>query len=243
MLFLKSIYQFTTFKVIPPEFMDKGLKYLGLKEETFEKSEEDKEESASGKRRLEEKDDLTNIELVGYTKDSGMLENLNSFLLAGVGCAIVILCIVAAKVIERSLSKEKRGKIAKFGRKLVALIYNGTHQTINNGAIPLQVTSFFGLKQCITSNSSWTSYCGPLSILSFMLAYPILTYLYLLKNKERLDNPNEKYFHEKHRTVFGSLRYYREERMGLGFILFIHYRRLFYSFIIVFVQEISSVQI
>lgn len=103
------------------------------------------------------------------------------------------------------------------------------------------MTSFFALKGCIEDNSSWESYCGPLVILGCMLAYPLGMYVFCKLNEDRLDNPHDKYFQDKHRVVFGSLRYYRKERMGLGFILIIHYRRLFYSFVIVFLIEFSTI--
>ena len=46
-----------------------------------------------------------------------------------------------------------------------------------------------------------------------------------------------------HGAAFYNLRYYRKNRMGLGFIFFVHYRRIIYSVIIVFMINNPSNQI
>ena len=71
----------------------------------------------------------------------------------------------------------------------------------------------------------------------------MITYFYLRSNVERLEDVDEENLRLKHRAVFASLRYFRKERMGLGFTLFIHYRRLAYSLIIVLLTDYPGQQI
>ena len=54
------------------------------------------------------------------------------------------------------------------------------------------------------------------------------------QRKDRLGDVEEENLRQKHKAVFSNLRYYRERRMGLGFILFEHYRKLIYAVVIVF---------
>ena len=76
-----------------------------------------------------------------------------------------------------------------------------------------------------------------------MICYPIITYNFLSKRVDRLEDVDEKNLRLKHRAVFANLRYFRKERMGLGFIFFIHYRRLIYSIIVVLLQDNPAQQI
>ena len=51
------------------------------------------------------------------------------------------------------------------------------------------------------------------------------------------------HFRRMHKSVWAMLRYYRENRMGLGYILIPHYRRLIYSGILVSLHDWLSIQL
>ena len=145
-----------------------------------------------------------------------------------IGFLIILFIIIGRSMI--CLNKNRRKLIKKTTSKVKIHLYNGIHETINNGAVPMQVTALLTLK----NEKSFS--LSPVSILMFMLVYPVITYWYLKKNVKLLENVEYENIRMKHKAVFANLRYYRKNRMGLGFTLFVHYRRLIFSIIIVFMN-------
>ena len=117
---------------------------------------------------------------------------------------LVIICLVVGTIVTRKMSEERKKKMQELILKLKIMITNGIHQTINNGSIPIQVTAMFQIQKA----ESLASMMGPLSILGFMIAYPILIYTYLLKNQKQLEfkDSTASIFHQ---SAFGNLRFYR----------------------------------
>ena len=109
------MYKFTTFKIIPEEFMDTFVQLLGF----------------------------------AKTNDSGILKDLNTFLIAGLFSIFVVIFIGLIVLIKKIMKSGMRAKCLTLQDKLVILIVNGVHQTINNGAIPLQVTAFVSIARSI----------------------------------------------------------------------------------------------
>ena len=66
--------------------------------------------------------------------------------------------------------------------KLTTFIFNSIHQTFNNAALPILITTTFGLKGAISSNQSWSSCVTPLLIILVFMLYPILVFRYLNSN-------------------------------------------------------------
>ena len=50
-------------------------------------------------------------------------------------------------------------------------------------------------------------------------------------------------FNKSHQTVFGSTSYLNHTKMGLFWIVFLHYRRLAYSFILTALSNYQGIQI
>ena len=111
MLFMKSIYQFTTFKVIPDDVMKKIIKY-------FQGST-----TESKGRKLEE---LPNPKQIGLKKTSTYFENLNIILFGVVSILILILFIMIARGL-RCFSLERRKKIKKVTTYIKIRVYHGIH--------------------------------------------------------------------------------------------------------------------
>ena len=109
---------------------------------------------------------------------------------------------------------------------------------VNNGAILMQVMAMISLRDR-DHGLGLEDYkqIAPLLILIFFSVYPIVTYCYLSHHLDWLNNILNETFRHKHRAVFAGLRYYRKRRMGLGYILFIHYRKLAFSFVIVVLKD------
>ena len=72
-LFLQAIYQFTTFKIIPPEAMTSALQWLGMKEKQVE-------------------DDGSN---------KTFLENLNSMAIGAAGGLLIIIFIILGTLLMK----------------------------------------------------------------------------------------------------------------------------------------------
>jgi hypothetical protein len=69
-------------------------------------------------------------------------------------------------------------------------------------------------------------------------------YFYLKANIDKLFNlESGHYFRSLHKAVFGQVRYYRQERIGLGYIFFPNYRRLLFSLLIVGLSDNVAIQI
>jgi len=117
MIFLQSIYQFTTFKIIPETLMDDILIKLGFKDS----GETDIIMNTS--RRLEETEvSASNFETMGYTSDSGILENLNTILFGALGLGILIVIVLICKALS------KRFAFFKFGLEtLTNFIFTSIH--------------------------------------------------------------------------------------------------------------------
>ena len=145
-----------------------------------------------------------------------------------IGFFIILFIIIGRSMF--CIKKNRRKQIKKTTSKVKILLYNGIHETINNGAVPLQVTALLTLK----NEKSFS--LSPVSILVFMLIYPVGTYWYLKKNVKLLEDVDYENIRKKHKAVFANLRYYRKNRMGLGYTLIVHYRRLIFSVIIVFMN-------
>ena len=252
MLFLKSIYQFTTFKLIPPEFMDKILIFLGIKEQekVGGKTENTLKRMLTGTQddHEEPKDEHDDVEIsnmteAGYTHQSGIVKNLNFMIIGFLILLIAIVFVAVGRLIMRTVSKKRMKKIKKITSTVKTQIFHGVHTAVNTSSVPIQVTAFHDLKLCLEEHKSLTKFISPLCIIGFFVAYPIATYAYLSPRKERLEDLDEKFLRRKHRAVFAALRYYRKDRLGLGYIFFLHYRRLIYSLVIVALSSYPSIQI
>ena len=82
---------------------------------------------------------------------------------------------------KHKISIKNRKKLEKFKKKVQQMISNGIHESVNNGSIPLLTTTFFDITKKYSQNDSFGNYCGPIIILSFMIIYPIATYLFIRK--------------------------------------------------------------
>ena len=74
------------------------------------------------------------------------LENLNSMALGAAGGLLIIIFIILGTLLMKQMSEERKKKMNEVLEKLQIAIVNGIHQTINNGSIPIQVTSMFQIK-------------------------------------------------------------------------------------------------
>ena len=111
---MRSIYQFTTFKIIPPKFMDKMLVYLGMQKDdavgatdgSGEKNDKVKRMLAEDEKYHHEHDDeeLSNMSEAGYTKGSGIVKNLNVMIFGFLILLILIIFVAVARLIMRKLS-------------------------------------------------------------------------------------------------------------------------------------------
>ena len=83
---------------------------------------------------------------------------------------------------------------------------------------------------------------GSIFIICVSFIYPISIYLYINKNRFRLesDAQEHKIFIRMHAKVFKNIRHYRMERLGLGFTLIVHFRKLAYSALLVFLIHYSG---
>ena len=163
--------------------------------------------------------------------------------MGGVVFVFIVIFIVIGRLVLKKLETKNRNKLKKLTKDLKVLVIHGIHQTVYNGAIPLQVVALLSIKYGIEKQQSYTILICPSLTLTFIICYHIITYKYLSTRVDRLEDVDEENLRMKHRAVFANLRYYRKERMGLGYTFFIHYRRLFYSIIIVLLQDYPAQQI
>ena len=88
-----------------------------------------------------------------------------------------------------------------------------------NVAIPMQVAAFYDIQ-----DGKW--FPGVV-IIMFFIIYPIVTYVYIKVNLDKIEGKNENdLFKKMHKAAFSSIRYYRVNRLGLGYNFFPQYRRL-----------------
>lgn len=77
-------------------------------------------------------------------------------------------------------------------------------------------------------------------ILCSFIAYPLLTYAYIKFNKTRIDD-NDEDFIARNEVVYGQFKIDRldKTRMSLAFFLVSHNRKIIYSFLIVYMINMT----
>ena len=127
--------------------------------------------------------------------------------------------------------------------KLKTLVLNGIHQTFNNAILPIMVTTFFDIKSKAENKSSFVNFIPSIMIVLVFLSYPILTYLYLKKYFMRLVHKNRfADFQALHMSATQNLKVSMNKN-SLFILIIIHFRRIFYSALIVFLSDLSFMQI
>ena len=105
----------------------------------------------------------------------------------------------------------------------------------------MQVSAMTSIKQLMEQGESATAMLNPLGIVFFFLMYPVVSFIYLIRNKSKmLDKENED-FEKRHGAMFNPFNLTRI--WSLSFTLVSNYRRLLYSFVIVFLSDLPAHQI
>ena len=76
-----------------------------------------------------------------------MLENLNFMILGLFGLLLMVILIIFLTIaIKTKLSLKNKNKLIKRKIKLQNIIVNGIHESINNGSLPLLISTMLDLK-------------------------------------------------------------------------------------------------
>ena len=110
------------------------------------------------------------------------------------------------------------------------------HQTTSNADVPIIMSALFGLRNCWEKDHWYLEFipCS-LLILAFMI-YPPITYWLIRKQLRELEMDEFQHFNLKHLSSFVNLEL-EETNNGLVSILVVHYRRILYCAIVVFLSS------
>ena len=67
----------------------------------------------------------------------------------GVVLVLIVVFIVIARLLLKKLDYQKKKKLKKLTKDLKVLVIHSIHQTVYNGAIPLQVVALLSIKNGI----------------------------------------------------------------------------------------------